>query len=289
MQNMILKKGYFKLMNNSVFGKTMENIRIRSNVILETDPDHFLRLTAKPTYKGCKIFHENLVAVNMIKKRFLLNKPVYVGMCILDLSKTLMYDFHYNFIKAKYGEKANLLFSDTDSLCYVIKTEDVYEDLFYIYVKRNLDQIVKLYDDDDDEDSNMDLFDNSDYPKTSKLFYDENKKVIGKFTDEAAGMMIIDFVGLKPKMYSYRTEKKNNKTAKGVKKYVIKKDIRHCDYLDCLQNNQIMHHKMNTIRSDHHQISSYQINKTSLSCYDDKRYILDDGVSSFAYGHYRKN
>ena len=96
-------------MNNSVFGKTMENIRIRSNVILETDPDHFLRLTAKPTYKGCKIFHENLVAVNMIKKRFLLNKPVYVGMCILDLSKTLMYDFHYNFIKAKYGEKNNFI------------------------------------------------------------------------------------------------------------------------------------------------------------------------------------
>ena len=133
------------------------------------------------------------------------------------------------------------------------------------------------------------LFDNSDYPKSSKFFFDENKKVIGKFKDEAAGMIIIDFAGVKPKMYSYRTEKKNNKAAKGVKKNVIKKDISHSDYLDCLQNNRIMHHKMRTIPSDHHVLSSYQINKTSLSCYDDKRYILDDGVSSFAYGHYRKN
>ena len=122
------EKDFFKLMNNSVFGKTMENIRKRCNVYLETDPDHFLRQTAKPTCKGCKIFHENLVAVNVMKRRLLLNKPSYVGMCILDLSKILMYDFHYNFIKAKYGEKAILLFTDTDSLCYIIKTEDVYED-----------------------------------------------------------------------------------------------------------------------------------------------------------------
>ena len=148
------QKDFFKLMNNAVFGKTMENIRKRSNVYLETDPDHFLRQTAKPTYKGCKIFHENLVAVNMMKSRLVLNKPVYVGMCILDLSKTLMYDFHYNFIKAKYGEKAILLFSDTDSLCYEIKTEEVYEDLL----------------------EHRDMFDNSDYPKSSNLFFSENKK-----------------------------------------------------------------------------------------------------------------
>ena len=109
MQKIILKKTFFKLMNNAVFGKTMENIRKRSNVYLETDPDHFLRQIAKPTYKGCKIFHENLVAVSMMKSRLVLNKPAYVGMCILDLSKTLMYDFHYNFIKAKYGEKNNFI------------------------------------------------------------------------------------------------------------------------------------------------------------------------------------
>ena len=100
------EKDFFKLMNNSVFGKTMENIRKRCNIKLETDPDHFLRQTAKPTFVSCKIFHENLVAVHMKKNFLLLDKPSYVGMCILDLSKVLMYDFHYNFIKAKYGDRA---------------------------------------------------------------------------------------------------------------------------------------------------------------------------------------
>ena len=193
--NNSFEKDFFKLMNNSVFGKTMENIRKRCNVYLETDPDHFLRQTANPTYLGCKIFHKNLVAVHMQKRRLLLNKPSYVGMCILDLSKTLIYDFHYNFIKAKYDEKAILLFSDTDSLCYVIKNEDVYEDL---YKYRG-------------------LFDNSDYPKSSKFFFDENKKVIGKFKDEAAGKVIVEFVGLKPKMYSYKTETETKR-----KKYVLR-------------------------------------------------------------------
>ena len=124
------EKDFFKLMNNSVFGKTMENIRKRCNINLETDPDHFLRQTAKPTFVSCKIFHENLVAVHMKKNFLLLDKPSYVGMCILDLSKVLMYDFHYNFIKAKYGDRAKLLFTDTDSLCYLIITDDVYQDLY---------------------------------------------------------------------------------------------------------------------------------------------------------------
>ena len=193
-------------------------------------------------------------------------------MCILDLSKVLMYDFHYNFIKAKYGDLANLLFTDTDSLCCHIQTDDVYEDLYL----------------------SKDMFDNSDYSKSSKFFFDENKKVIGKFKDEAAGNPIVSFVGLKSKMYSYKVELsdgkggvkiKNNKAAKGVNKNVIKRDLDHSDYLACLQNNTIEKHKMKTIRSDYHVISSYEINKTSLSCFDDKRYILDDGITSYAYGH----
>ena len=151
------EKDFFKLMNNIFFGKTMENIRKRSNIYLETDPDHLLRQTAKPEFVSCKIFHENLVAVNMKKKILKLDKPSYVGMCILDLSKVLMYDFHYNFIKVKYGDRAKLLFTDTDSLCYHIQTDDVYKDLY----------------------NYRDMFDNSDYSKSSKFYFDENKKVIG--------------------------------------------------------------------------------------------------------------
>ena len=255
------EKDYFKLMNNSVFGKTMENIRKRSNVYLETDGDHFLRQTAKPTFTSSKIFNENLVAVNMMKERLMLNKPSYVGMCILDPSKVLMYDFHYNFTTRKYGAKAKL-FTDTDSLCYHIQTDDVYEDLY----------------------QDRELFDNSDYAKSSTFFFAENKKVIGKFKDEAAGVPIIEFVGLKSKMYSYKTAKKVSKTEKGIKKNVIKSDIDHSNYLETLFHSKIMYHNMKTIRSEYHQISSYHLNKSSLSCYDDKRYILDDKKSSYAYG-----
>ena len=121
------EKDFFKLMNNSVFGKTMENIRKRVDVRLVTDENKLLKLASKPTYVSSKIFNENLVAVHKIKETLTLNRPAYVGMCILDLSKTLMYDFHYSYIKKNYGDKAKLLFTDTDSLTYEIEAEDVYK------------------------------------------------------------------------------------------------------------------------------------------------------------------
>ena len=249
----------------------MENLRKRSNVKLVTDEKQLLKLSSKPTYRfSHKIFNDNLVAVNSKLERLKLDKPSYVGMCILDLSKVLMYDFHYNYIKKKYGNLAQLLFTDTDSLCYHIVTDNVYDDLL----------------------KDKDMFDNSDYSKSSKYYFDTNKKVIGKMKDEAAGKPITSFVGLKSKMISYLTEielgkTKNNKTAKGVKKYVIKRDLDHSIYEDILFGNIKMMHKQKSIRSQYHQISSYEINKTSLSCYDDKRYILDDKITSYAYGHWR--
>ena len=111
-------------MNNSVFGKTMETIRNRVDIQLVNNKMKAKKLAAKPNYIHCTIFDENLVAIHMKKTKLVFNKPVYLGMCILDLSKTLMYDFHYNYIKKKYGPKAKLLFTDTDSLAYEIETED---------------------------------------------------------------------------------------------------------------------------------------------------------------------
>ena len=258
------EKDFFKLMNNSVFGKTMENLCKRSNIKLVTDPEEMVRLASRPTYVSHKIFHENLVAVNNKRVKIRLDKPSYVGMSILELSITLMIDFHYNYIKKKYSDGAQLLFTDTDSLNYHIKTEDVYRDFL----------------------ADRELFDNSDYPQNSEFYFSENKKVIGKFKDEAAGEPIVDFVGLKSKMYSYLKENdQNSKTAKGVKKNVIKNVIVHQDYLDVLNESKILHHQMKTIRSDCHQISSYQINKISLSPFNDKGYILSDGISSYAYGN----
>ena len=136
-------------MNNSVFGKTMENIRKRVDVKLLTNKQQLLRWASKPTFVNSKIFNENLVAIHKIKEQIKLNKPAYVGMCILDLSKTLMYDFHYNYIKQNYGSKAKLLFTDTDSLTYEIEAEDVYQDFW----------------------KDKDLFDNAEYPIDSTILF----------------------------------------------------------------------------------------------------------------------
>ena len=252
-------------MNNSVFGKTMENLRKRVDVRLVTDEKKLTKLASKRNYVSSKIFNENLVAVHKIKETLILNRPAYVGMCILDLSKVLMYEFHYKYIKNKYDNKAKLLFTDTDSLTYEIETENVYEDFW--------------------NDKNK--FDNSDYPESSPYFDKTNKKVIGKFKDEAAGVPILEFVGLRSKMYSYvKGDLSEGKTAKGIKKNVIKNNIKHENYKDTLFNNKQMHHKTKTIRSQYHQLGSYEINKVSLSCFDDKRYILDNGYESYAHGHY---
>ncbi|PFX33260.1 hypothetical protein AWC38_SpisGene1938 [Stylophora pistillata] len=259
------EKDFFKLMNNSVFGKTMENLRKRVDVRLITDKNKLLKLASRPTFVSSKIFNENLVAVHKIKETLTLNRPAYIGMCILDLSKTLMYNFHYVYIKQKYGNKAKLLFTDTDSLTYEIEADDVYKDF--------------------QKDRHM--FDNSDYPENSPYFYKKNKKVIGKMKDEAAGVPVVEFIGLRSKMYSYiKNNNQGSRTAKGVKKNVIKKDIKHENYKDVLFNSKQMHHKMKTIRSNEHEICSYELNKVSLSCFDDKRYILKDGINSYAYGHY---
>ena len=259
------EKDFFKLMNNSVFGKTMENIRKRVDVRLITDEKKLLKMVSKPTYVSSKIFNENLVAVHKIKETLTLNRPAYVGMCILDLSKTLMYDFHYNYIKEKYGDKAKLLFTDTDSLTYEIEAEDVYQDFW----------------------NDKDRFDNSDYPESSPYFDKTNKKVIGKFKDEACGIPITEFVGLRSKMYSYiKDNQKGGKTAKGIKKNIIKNNIKHADYKEVLFNNKQIRHTMKTIRSSNHQLGSYELNKVSLSCFDDKRYIANNGIKSFAYGHH---
>ena len=191
------EKDFFKLMNNSVFGKTMENLRKRVDVRLVTDEKKMLKLTSKPTYVSSIIFNENLVAVHKIKETLTLNRPAYVGMCILDLIKTLMYDFHYNYIKQKCNDKAKLLFTDTDSLTYEIETNDVYQDFW--------------------DDRNK--FDNSDYPENSPFYDKTNMKVIGKLKDEAFGIPITEFIGLRPKMYSYIKDNDSScKTAKGMKK-----------------------------------------------------------------------
>ncbi|CAG2208280.1 unnamed protein product [Mytilus edulis] len=263
------EKDFFKLMNNAVFGKTMENLRKRTDIKLLNDQSKARKLISKPTFHAFKIFNDDLVAVHMLKQRLYLNRPIYVGFTILDLSKTLMYDFHYNYIKDKYGSRATLLFTDTDSLCYNINTNDIYQDMM--------------------EDNH--LFDTSEYDPNHPLHSTLNKKVLGKMKDETHGIPIQEFVGLKSKMYSliYEENKQlcEKKTAKGIKKSVIKHDTRHEHYKQCLFNKEIHMSTMTQIRSYDHKLYNISINKLGLSPYDDKRYLLDDGIQSLAYGHWR--
>ena len=263
------EKDFFKLMNNSVFGKTMENIRNRVNVKLVDSGEQFKKLAAKPNYNSRKIFNENLVSVHMKKTNLTMNKPVYLGMSILDLSKTVMYDFHYKYIKPKYGNKAKLLFTDTDSFLYEIETEDFYKDIA---------EDVK------------DRFDTSDYPENhpSGIPTGINKKVLGMFKDEAAGKTIKEFVGLRAKLYSYKMDEgKENKRCKGIKKAVVKKSITHEDYKTCLTTGKEQLRRQNIIRSYEHTLYTEEVNKIALSAADDKRYLLKDSFDTLAWGHYK--
>ena len=263
------EKDFYKLMNNAVFGKTMENIRNRVNVKLVNSVEKARKLIAKPNFRNRKIFSENLISVHMKKTSLLMNKPVYLGMCILDLSKTVMYDFHYNYIKQKYGDKAKLLFTDTDSLMYLIETEDFFKDI---------------------SGDVKDRFDTSDYPENhpSGIPTGINKKVLGMFKDEAGGKIIKEFVGLRSKLYSFvMDEGEESKKCKGVKKQVVATSITHEDYKTCLRTGKEQLRKQNILRSYEHEVYTEKVNKVALSAQDDKRYILSDGVHTLAWGHHK--
>ena len=171
---------FFKLMIDSVYGKTMENLQKRINVQLVNNERDFLKNTSRPTHVTHKIFEKNFAASHEIKPILTLNKPIYVGFTVLEIRKWLMYDFHYNFMIKHFD--AEVLFTDTDSLTYQIKSKDVYEEFF----------------------KHKHLFDFSNYPKDSKFFDPTNKKVIGKMKDEKEGKINDEFVGLKSKMYSIK-------------------------------------------------------------------------------------
>ena len=206
----------------------------------------------------------------MGESKVTLNKPIYLGQAILDLSKTLMYNFHYGYVKPKYGDRARLLFRDTDSLCYRIQTEDFYEDI--------AEDVPKW-------------FDTSNYPKGHPIG-GANKKVLGMMKDEAGGETIFEFVGLRSKLYAYKMDDgKADKKCKGVKKAVVKNSITFENYKDCLFNKVTHRAKFNTLRSRRHEITTECITKVTLSANDDKRYIIpnDPEHRRLALGHYGIN
>ena len=209
-----LEKDLLKLMNNSVFGKTMENIRKHRGIKLVTTDKKRSKLVSEPNYHTVTLIYEDLSIIEMKKTKVKMNKPIYLGLSILEISKILMYEFWYDYMKPKYDNKVKLCYMDTDSFIMNIKTNDFYEDIA-------------------SDVENM--FDTSNYEVNIPLPTGKNKKVIGLMKDELGGKIITEFVTLRPKTYSFLTDDgKEDKKAKGTKKCVIKKMIKFNDYKKCL-------------------------------------------------------
>ena len=260
------KKDFFKLMNNSVFGKTMENIRKHRNIKLVMTEEKYLCTVKKPNFKSGVVFGENLMGCEMGKIKVVMNKPVYLGQAILDLSKIVMYEFHYDYMVPKYGlEKLKLCYMDTDSLLFDIKTEDFYEDI--------MDDVPAR-------------FDTSGYCPNRPLPVGLNKKVIGLMKDELGSKIMTDFVALRPKLYSYKKlDGSEDKKCKGIKKCVVKKTLTFEDYKTCLFNDSTEYRSQLMFRSSKHEVHTIEVNKVALNRDDDKRISRKDRISTFARLH----
>ena len=198
------EKDLFKLMNNSVFGKTRENIRKHREIKLVRTDKKISKLVSEPNYHTINLISEDLSIIEMKKTKIKMNKPIYLGLSILVISKILMYELWYDYMKPKCNDNVKLCYMDTDSFIMNIKTNDFYEDIAS-YVENR--------------------FDTSNYEVNRPLPTGKNKKIIGLMKDEQGGKIIKEFVTLRPKTYSFLTDDgKEDKKAKGTKKCVIKND-----------------------------------------------------------------
>ena len=269
------EKDFFKLMNNSVFGKTMENVRNHRDIRIVTTDKRRSILASEPNYHSTKYISKDLLIMEMKKIEVRMNKPVYLGQAILDISKTLMYKFWYDYIKPKYGSKARLCYMDTDSFIIDIKTEDFYKDI--------ANDVERWFD-----TSNFNISDNR------PLEIGKNKKVIGKFKDELGGKIVTEFCALRAKAYAFLIDEycdadydKNkiiNKKAKGAKKCILKKEIIFKNYVNALSNDEILIKSQQRFRSDRHKVYTEEVNKIALSSNDDKRIQTFDKVTTYPYG-----
>ena len=259
------QKDLFKLMNNAVFGKTMENILKHRDIKLVTTNKKRNKLVSEPNYHTINYISENLSIIEMNKTKVKLNKPIYLGLSILDISKILMYEFWCDYMKPKYGNRVKLCHMDMDSFVMNIKTNDFYKDIANDVEKR---------------------FDTSNYECNRPLPIGKNKKVIGLMKHELGGKIITEFVTLRPKTCSYLTDDgKEDKKAKGTKKCVIKRMIKFNDYKNCFLKDKVLLKSQQRFISRKQNVYTEDINKVALSNNDDKRIVSSDKIMSYPYGY----
>ena len=260
------EKNFFKLMNNYVFGKTMENVRNHRYMKLVTSDKRRKRLVSEPNYHSHKKFSDHLMAKEMKKTRVKMTKPLYLGMSVLDISKVLMYEFWYDYISPKYGGKAKLCYTDADSFIIYIKTEDFFEDIF---------------------NDNEKWFDTSNYDKNDKrpLPIGKNKKVPGLFNNELGGKIIIEVVVIRRKTYGYIADDGiEHKKAKGTKKCIIKREIIFENSAGCLLKNKNIYRSQERFKSYNHDVYTEEVNKIALSTNDDKSLQAYDKIKTYPNG-----
>ena len=261
-------KNYYKLMNNAVFGKSVENVRNRINIKLARTKKEALKIASKTNMLRSVSVTENLAVFEVRVEKLKLCKPIYVGMTILDLSKLYMLEFHYKKMK-KWFKNIQLCFSDTDSYLYRIEGEDIYN-------------VIMKHKED---------FDLSDYPKSHECFSNENKKRLGRWKDELQGQIILQFIGLRAKSYSilyadYMGKHREKQVSKGTKSAVRKRFLRHNKYKEVLLTMKKVCVSQNGILSVKHNLGTYNQERVALSGYDTKRYICKCGKKTLAHGHY---
>ena len=266
-------------MNNIIFRKTIQNDKNHRDIKLVTTANQRNKLASEPNLVSTKYISKDLLIMEIRKTEVKMNKPIYLGQTMLDLSKTLMYKFWYDFIKPKYGDKARLCYMDTDTFVMLIKTDQFYKD-----ISADVDR----------------WFDTSNYDKNDNrpLEIGKNKKLLGKFKDELGGKIMTKFCALRAKTYTFLIdeytdddyEKNNilNKKAKGTKKCVIRREILFDNYVDSLFKNEVLRRSQQKFRSDHHKVYTEEVNKIALSSNDNnndnKRIQTFDKVTTYPYG-----
>ena len=260
------EKEFVNLMNNSVFGKTMGNVRNHRDIKIVTTNKQRNKLASEPNYHTTKNISKNLLIIKMKKTEVKMNKPIYLGQAILDISKILMYEFWYDYIKPKYGDKARLCYMHTDSFIIYVGNEDFYKDIANDVEGR---------------------FDTSNYNENDKrpLPIGINKKTFGFFKDELDGKIMIEFCALRAKVYAYLMEDgSERKKAKGTKKCIIKKEITFENYRKSLFNSEILLKSQQRFKSDHHKLHTEEVNEIALSSNDDKRLQTFHKITTYPYG-----
>ena len=261
---MIFEKDFFKLMNNSVFGKTMENVRKHTNIKLIATDKRRNQLVSEPNYHTTTYFSENLLAIEIKKIKARRNKPVNLGLSILEISKTLMYEFWYDYKIIKTMQNYATWIHGYMDFIINIKIEDFYEDIDNDVEKR---------------------FDTSNYEVNRPLPTGKNKKVVGLMKDKLGGKIMTEFAALRPKTFSYLMDDgKSDEKAKGTKICVIKKILKFNDYKNCLLNNEIILKSKQRLKSEAHNVYIGDINKIELSSNGDKRLQTFDRITSYPYG-----